>query len=94
MEFIQRHNFFKPLKNGKQRLKIRNAVLKISIEDSNIIGVQEIINERTKKPYKHLCLLNLVNYNQCDNRLVVYHSYEELSKLFNHQNIVIKGFAK
>lgn len=94
MEFIQRTSFFKPLKNGKQRLKIRNVVLRISIDDSNVVGVQQIINERTKKPYKHLCLLNLINYSQYNNQLVVYHKYEDLRSMFNAKETIVRGFSK
>lgn len=49
----------------------------------------EIINERTKKPYKKRCLLR-----SADQWLVVNHSFEELHEMkkLNNNRIVIKGF--
>jgi hypothetical protein len=95
MEFIQKHNFYKENAFGKRKLVASNVPLKISIDDNDIVGVQEVINERTRVAYKKICMINLVNYAQYNNQLIVNCAYSKVKIMLDSkstQHVAIKGF--
>jgi len=58
------------------------------MEIIEITEYSELINQRTKKPYKKRCLLRSM-----DQWLIVNHSFDDLTKMKNSQSrIVVKGF--
>jgi hypothetical protein len=58
------------------------------VEIHEVLEFCEIINEKTKKPYKTRCLLRTI-----DGWLPVKHSFEQLMEMKNTpQRIIIKGF--
>ena len=58
------------------------------MEIAEIIEYTELINQKTKKPYKKRCLLRSL-----DQWVMVNHSFDELTKMKNTQSRVkVKGF--
>lgn len=97
MEFIQKQNFYKQGEDGKSQCVAKNVKIRISIDENEIISVEQLINERTKEPYKTVCKLNLLNHHAYNNVLVVMKSYAEMRDYINHRNngrVVVKGFGK
>ncbi len=99
MEFIQKHNFYRQLPNGAQKLVAKNVRMRVEICEEDIIGVQEVFNERTRQPYKNVCTLMLVNYAQYENQLTVCYNYNKMVKFLNDRprtdkHITIKGFVR
>jgi len=58
------------------------------MEITEITEYAELINQKTKKPYKKRCLLRAM-----DQWLMVNHSFDELTQMKNTQSrVIIKGF--
>jgi hypothetical protein len=97
MEFVQRNNYYKPDRSGVDKIFARNVPIRICIDDNDIVGVQEVINSNTGKPYKKICRLHLMNYMQYDNQLVVNYPYQKMKIMLDQRftsHIRIKGFGK
>lgn len=98
MIFTQRTNFYKQLPDGTSKMVAKNIPLRLSISTDDIIGVQEVFNERTGKPYKKICMLNLVNYAQYNNQLIVNYDFKKMRDFIELRNkdehIVIRGFGR
>jgi hypothetical protein len=75
--------------NGeKVSTEIPGKIVSRKMEINEITEFAEVINQKTKKPYKKKCMLRCM-----DQWLVVNHSFEELSKMKDTPSrIVIKGF--
>ena len=75
--------------NGeKVPTEIPGKIVSRRMEINEITEFAEVINQKTKKPYKKRCMLRCM-----DQWLVVNHSFEELSKMKDTPSrIVIKGF--
>lgn len=75
--------------NGeKVSTEIPGKIVSRKMEINEITEFAEVINQKTKKPYKRRCMLRCM-----DQWLVVNHSFEELSKMKDTPSrIVIKGF--
>jgi hypothetical protein len=75
--------------NGeKVSTEIPGKIVSRKMEINEITEFAEVINQKTKKPYKKRCMLRCM-----DQWLVVNHSFEELSKMKDTPSrIVIKGF--
>jgi len=69
-------------------IEVYGKVVDKRIEVQEILEFCEIINEKTKKPYKSKCLLRTL-----DGWLPVKHSFEQLMEMKNTPpRIIIKGF--
>ena len=69
-------------------IEVYGKVVVKRIEVQEILEFCEIINEKTKKPYKSKCLLRTL-----DGWLPVKHSFEQLMEMKNTPpRIIIKGF--
>ena len=69
-------------------IEVYGKVVVKKIEVQEILEFCEIINEKTKKPYKSKCLLRTI-----DGWLPVKHSFEQLMEMKNTPSrIIIKGF--
>ena len=75
--------------NGeKVPTEVPGKIVSRRMEINEITEFAEVINQKTKKPYKKRCMLRCM-----DQWLVVNHSFEELSKMKDTPSrIVIKGF--
>ena len=75
--------------NGeKVSTEIPGKIVSRRMEINEITEFAEVINQKTKKPYKKRCMLRCM-----DQWIVVNHSFEELSKMKDTPSrIVIKGF--
>ena len=75
--------------NGeKVPTEVPGKIVSRRMEINEITEFAEVINQKTKKPYKRRCMLRCM-----DQWLVVNHSFEELSKMKDTPSrIVIKGF--
>lgn len=79
-------------KNEEGEKVYEDVVYKFITKKMELIEITEyaeIINERTKKPYKTRCMLRT-----SDQWIVVNHSFEELHEMkkLNNNRVVIKGF--
>lgn len=75
--------------NGeKVPTEVPGKIVSRRMEINEITEFAEVINQKTKKPYKKRCMLRCM-----DQWLIVNHSFEELSKMKDTPSrIVIKGF--
>lgn len=75
--------------NGeKVPTEIPGKIVSRRMEINEITEFAEVINQKTKKPYKKRCMLRCM-----DQWLIVNHSFEELSKMKDTPSrIVIRGF--
>lgn len=75
--------------NGeKVPAEVPGKIVSRRMEINEITEFAEVINQKTKKPYKKRCMLRCM-----DQWLIVNHSFEELSKMKDTPSrIVIKGF--
>jgi hypothetical protein len=73
---------------NKVPTEVPGKIISKRMEINEITEFAEVINERTKKPYKKRCLLRSM-----DQWIIVNHSFDELSKMKDTPSrIVIKGF--
>ena len=73
---------------GEDYIEVPERMVTKKMEISEITEYAELINQRTKKPYKKRCLLRSL-----DQWLLVNHSFEELTQMKNSQSRVrVKGF--
>lgn len=81
----------KPIKTETGEVMYEEVIDKIVVKKMEIDGIteySELINQRTKKPYKKRCLLR-----SSDQWLMVNHSFDELTAMKNLQSrIIIRGF--
>ena len=75
--------------NGeKVPTEVPGKIVSRRMEINEITEFAEVINQKTKKPYKKRCMLRCM-----DQWIVVNHSFEELSKMKDTPSrIVIRGF--
>jgi hypothetical protein len=75
--------------NGeKVPTEVPGKIVSRRMEINEITEFAEVINQKTKKPYKKRCMLRCM-----DQWLIVNHSFEELSKMKDTPSrIVIRGF--
>jgi hypothetical protein len=77
-----------PQEEGGEYLELPDKLVTKRMEISEITEYAELINQKTKKPYKKRCLLRSL-----DQWLLVNHSFEELTQMKNTQSRVkVKGF--
>ena len=79
--------------NNEEGEKVyEDVIYKFTIKKMELVEITEyaeIINEKTKKPYKKRCVLRAA-----DQWLIVNHSFDELCEMknLNNNGVVIKGF--
>lgn len=75
--------------NGeKVPTEVPGKIVSKRMEINEITEFAEVINQKTKKPYKKRCMLRCM-----DQWIIVNHSFDELSKMKDiPSRIVIKGF--
>ena len=77
-----------PQEEDGEYLELPDKLVTKRMEISEITEYAELINQKTKKPYKKRCLLRSL-----DQWLLVNHSFEELTQMKNTQSRVkVKGF--
>lgn len=73
---------------GEDYIEVPDRFVTKKMEINEITEYAELINQKTKKPYKRRCLLRSL-----DQWLLVNHSFEELTQMKNTQSRVqVKGF--
>lgn len=77
-----------PEKEGELPQEVPEKFVSKRMEVSEVTEYSELINQKTKKPYKKRCLFRCM-----DQWLIVNHSFDELTEMKNSQSrIKIRGF--